>query len=167
MIKFKDLWDNHPLNKSERFPCRSLGFPTYRNQCAIRMSIALKAAGVTYEMMPRGLVTCGAHPKKEMHFIRAEELAKGLTMARIPGLGKVEILRDPKTYYRDLFGRTGIMLIRNYWFRTGETREPSGDHIDVWNGQRTASAWLINWFFWAGYYGGYDKATEIWFWEVK
>ena len=167
MIKFKDLWASHPLNRSERFPCRTGGFPTYRNQCAIRMSIALKGAGVTYDQMPRGIVTCKAHPKEYMHYIRAEELARGLSRARIPGIGPVEIMKNPKNYYRDLFGRTGIMLIRNYWFRTNEARSPTGDHIDVWNGSRTASAWLINWFFWAGYYGGYDKATEIWFWEVK
>lgn len=167
MIKFKDLWRSHPLNKSERFPCRIGGFPTYRNQCAIRMAIALKGAGVTYNMMPGGLAMCRAHPREEMHYIRAEELARALVRANIPGIGKVEILRNPKTYYNDLFGRTGIMLIKDYWRRTGETTYASGDHIDVWNGKRTASAWLINWFFWAGYYGKYDKASEIWFWEVK
>lgn len=167
MIKFKDLWASHPLNRSERFPCRIKGFPTYRNQCAIRMSVALKGAGVTYKQMPRGLAQCRAHPREEMHYIRAEELGRALSRANIPGIGKVELLKDPKNYYRELFGRTGIVMLRNYWYRKNEKQFPSGDHIDVWNGSRTASAWLINWFFWAGYYGGYDKATEIWFWEVK
>lgn len=166
MIKFKDLWASHPLNLSERYPCRINGFPTYRNQCAIRMGVALKGAGVSYSQMPKGLAMCRAHPREEMHYLRAEELGKALNRAGLPGIGKVEILKNPKTYYHDLFGRTGIMLIRNYWLRPGE-KNPSGDHIDVWNGSRSASAWLINWFFWAGYYGGYDNASEIWFWEVR
>ena len=167
MLRFQTLWRNHPLNVSERYPCRMAGLPTYRNQCAIRTSVALKAAGLTYAQMPRGMAMCRAHPKEEMHYIRAEELGKALNMLNIAGLPKAEILRNPKTYYHDLFGRTGIVLFRNYWFRKGEKKFPTGDHIDLWNGSRTSSGWLMSWFFWAGYYGGYEKSSEIWFWEVK
>ena len=39
--------------------------------------------------------------------------------------------------------------------------------IDVWNGYRSSTKWLMEWFSWLGYYSNYVQAKEIWFWDVK
>ena len=59
MIEFKDLWYGHPINESVQTPCLApqdltnlegrpikKNFPVFSNQCAIRMGIALRRAGV-------------------------------------------------------------------------------------------------------------------------
>ncbi len=187
-IEFKRLWRGHPINNSIQFPCRLpktqggrlKGLPAFANQCAIRMGVSLKAAGVTPEQLP-GVGTCWYHPRSEMHFLVAEKLARGLDGASIPGLGRTEKIRGEavQDFYNAVFGRTGIIFFKDYWSRSvpagkdekGETvwikeRTPSGDHIDVWNGYRSGSGWLMEWFSWLGYYGTYEKSKEIWFWEV-
>ena len=52
-------------------------------------------------------------------------------------------------------------------FRVVVVERRDGDHIDVWNGYRSSTKWLMEWFFWLGYYSNYAEAGEIWFWEVK
>ncbi len=67
-----------------------------------------------------------------------------------------------------LFGRTGVIFIRDYWHRPTDQRgRPTGDHIDVWNGYRSSAKWLMEWFSWLGYYSNYAESREIWFWPVK
>ena len=74
--------------------------------------------------------------------------------------------RRPSHFYGKLYGRTGIIYIQDYWKRHGET-VATGDHIDVWNGYRSSTKWLMEWFSWLGYYSNYVQAKEIWFWDVK
>jgi hypothetical protein len=140
------------------------GFPVFTNQCAIRMGVCLKNAGVT------GIrtATCGVHRPEEQHFIRAADLARSLAGASIEGVSLVERITGTEAahFYKKLFGRTGIIYIQDYWKRAGETT-PTGDHIDVWNGYRPSTKWLMEWFSWLGYYSNYVQAKEIWFWEVK
>jgi hypothetical protein len=69
-------------------------------------------------------------------------------------------------FYGKLYGRTGIIYIQDYWKRHGEATA-TGDHIDVWNGYRSSTKWLLEWFSWLGYYSNYVQAKEIWFWDVK
>lgn len=180
MVAFRDLWLGHPINESVQLPCIAphdlqnlegkpikAGFPTYANQCAIRLGVALKRAGVS--PIP-GLATCGAHPSVEMHYIRANQLANAIVSAPIPGVGKVEKITGTEAaeFYPQLFGRTGLIYIQDYWHRAGEPPDrPTGDHIDVWNGYRSSAKWLMEWFSWLGYYSNYAGAKEIWFWEVK
>lgn len=179
MVAFRDLWHGHPINNSVQNPCiapRSLknaegtqvepGFPTYTNQCAIRMGVALKRGGVLHTQV-RGGQTCLAHPVDEMHFINATILANGIASANLAGFGPKEVYpaADVARYYDKLIGRTGVMFIKDYWSRPNEAN-PSGDHIDVWNGYRSSAKWLMEWFSWAGYYSNYSGANEIWFWPV-
>ena len=180
MVAFRDLWFGHPINESVQLPCiapRDLtnlegktikaGYPTYANQCAIRLGIALKRAGVS--PMP-GLATCGAHPTAEMHYIRANQLAIAIANTAIPGVGKVEKITGASAaeFYPQLFGRTGLIYIQDYWHRAGEPPDrPTGDHIDVWNGYRSSAKWLMEWFSWLGYYSNYAGAKEIWFWALN
>ena len=37
----------------------------------------------------------------------------------------------------------------------------------LWNGYRSSTKWLMEWFSWLGYYSNYVQAKEIWFWDVK
>jgi len=186
MIIFHDLWYGHPINQSVQSPCIAPrtgshysetgqireGYPTFANQCAIRMGVSLRRAGVTPDQIGNA-VTCGVHPVEEMHYIRAQQLADRLATAsrsgRIQGLSEIERLtgNDPAEFYPKLFGRTGIIYIKDYW-RRGVDRpgSPTGDHIDVWNGYRSSAKWLMEWFSWLGYYSNYAQAKEIWFWEV-
>lgn len=176
MAAFTDLWHGHPINHSVSHPCvaprdftNAEGtsirqyYPAYPNQCAIRMGIALKRAGIA---PLRGIATCGCHPPDEMHYINATTLANGIGGARLPNFGAKEVYPGPE-YYSRLFGRTGVMFIKDYWSRGTDSGKPTGDHIDVWNGYRSSAKWLMEWFSWVGYYSNYAGASEIWFWEVK
>jgi len=182
MVAFHDLWYGHPINESVQTPCIApasgtyqgskviKGFPTFSNQCAIRMGVSLKRAGVLPSEI-NGCLTCGAHPPGVMHYIRAQELAQALTRANLAGVEPVKRIvgTGPKNFYPELFGKTGIIYIKDYWTRSGVDRpgRPTGDHIDVWNGYRSSAKWLMEWFSWMGYYSNYAQANEIWFWEVK
>lgn len=181
MLRFKRMWYNHPINKSVQTPCIApkdmtnlegkfikKGLPVFHNQCAIRMGVSLQRAGVDPAKIS-GCAICGAHPKAAMHFINASQLAEALARARIDGLGRVEKItgKETRDYYRKLYGRTGIIHIRDYWSRsTDNPGSPTGDHIDLWNGYRPTSKWLLEWFSWLGYYSNYAHARQIWFWPV-
>ncbi len=171
-LKFGTLWQNHPTNRSDQLPCRrGNGVPTYKNQCAVRMSVCLKLSGVTHQQLP-GLIHCGVHPYEDMHFIRAAQLADSLVSngKRIDGLGPVQKLvsTDASQFSDKLFGRRGLIFFMDYWARRGESERgvATGDHIDLWNGYSTTASWLMEYFSWLGYFGGYDKAKQIWFWPV-
>lgn len=181
MVEFKDLWRGHPINHSVQTPCiaphdlKSLegkdvakGYPVFANQCAIRMGVALKRAGVTADQLP-GLAHCVVHTRDEMHFINANQLANAIARANLPGVGPIEKITGTEAahFYPKLFGRTGIIYIQDYWKRSTDTGKATGDHIDVWNGYRSSAKWLMEWFSWLGYYSNYANAGEIWFWEVK
>lgn len=180
MVVFADMWYRHPANNATTYPCiapRTLvnlegksispGFPVFGNQCAIRMGVCLKNAGVSPSDLG-GIATCSVHASDEMHYIRAQDLADALARANIAGLGKVERItgKDAAEFYGRLFGRTGIIYVKDYWRRSGES-SPTGDHIDVWNGYRSSTKWLMEWFSWLGYYSNYAEAKEIWFWETR
>ncbi len=145
-----------------------MGFPVFHNQCAIRMGVALRRAGVADGQIG-GCASCAVHPRSDMHFINASQLANALAHAGIPGISPVERITGTEAahYYPQLFGRTGIIYFQDYWNRTSDTGRATGDHIDVWNGYRSSAKWLLEWFSWLGYYSNYGNAGEIWFWEVK
>ncbi len=176
-LTFQKIWSGHPFNNSERAPARMLqdtqfggklikkGAPSFANQCAIRMGVALREAGITLSQIGNPRVSW-FHKKEDMFVLVAEELARGLKGAKIEGLKPMVVVKDPKNFHKELFGRKGIIFFKDYWFRKGE-KNPSGDHIDVWNGYRTSAKWLMEWFSWLGYTENYGKSKEIWFWEVE
>lgn len=168
MLKFKTLWAKHPTNRGDQKPCRTLGISNFTNQCSIRMGVCLRDAGVHANQI-RGAKICSwakatGHGHEYMHYIRASELAAALRNARIDGLGAVTLVRNPGDFANELNGRTGIIYFKNYWWRLEDTKQPTGDHIDLWNGWRTTAKMLFPWF---GWLGGYNKSGEIWFWEVR
>jgi len=181
MIEFNDLWRGHPINESVQTPCIApydltnlegnfvrKGFPVFPNQCAIRMGVALRRAGMQPSQLG-GVTQCGVHPREQMHFINANQLANAIARASVAGVGPIERMRgtDVAQYYPKLFGRTGIIYIQDYWRRSTDSDRPTGDHIDVWNGYRSSAKWLMEWFSWLGYYSNYAGAAEIWFWPVE
>ncbi|MCL4768597.1 MAG: hypothetical protein KJZ80_20465 [Hyphomicrobiaceae bacterium] len=182
MVEFRNLWIGHPINESVQTPCIAphdltnlegtavgRGFPVFANQCAIRMGVALKRAGVTPGQLS-GCAHCSVHPREEMHLINASQVANAIARANLPGVAPIEKITgtDATAFYPKLFGRTGIIFIQDYWRRGSDAPgRPTGDHIDVWNGYRSSAKWLMEWFSWLGYYSNYAEAREIWFWEVK
>ena len=169
-LEIRDLWQVHPTNRSNQLPCRREdGRPSYANQCAVRLGECLRRAGVKPGEIDGG-VTCGVHPPEMMHFIRAQELANGLHKANLSWLGDTQKLKgkDPAQFAKRLFGKKGIIFLQDYWARPGERGQgrATGDHIDLFNGYRTTASWLMEYFSWLGYYGGYAGSKEIWFWEV-
>ena len=181
MVMFRDLWRGHPTNESILTPCMApkdlvnlegqhikKGHPVFHNQCAIRMGTALRRAGVQAEQLS-GCEYCHVHPRSEMHFINASQLANTINSANLPGFAPREKIvgTEAAHFYPKLFGRTGVIFIQDYWRRSTDKGRATGDHIDVWNGYRSSTKWLMEWFFWLGYYSNYAEAGEIWFWEVK
>lgn len=192
-ITFRKLWNGAPLNNSEQTPCRLprdivtasgtvlRGLPSYHNQCAIRVGVALGAAGLPADAL-KGVIMCEYHGREAMHCLNAQQTADALS--RLPlgsGVGPVEKLvgADAAQFYPRLIGRTGLIFFKDYWYRsvpgTGADGQPTtikekaatGDHIDVWNGYRSSAAWVMQWFSWLGYYSNYAQSKEVWFWEVK
>ena len=168
MVTFNQLWNNHPTNTGEQLPCRTLGFSNFENQCSIRLGVCLRRAGVPASSI-RGSLTCNqakltGHGQDDMHYIRARELAQSLRNASIPGVGPVYTLTNPGDFANELDGRKGMIFFNGYWWRSTDTSRPTGDHIDLWNGWRTSAKMLFPWFSWLG---GYNKSSNIWFWEVK
>jgi hypothetical protein len=159
MVAFKDLWYRHPANNSTQYPCVAPHGLTNLEGTFVPQGFA---PGLLHQP------TCNVHAADEMHYIRAADLARGLANASIPGVEKVERITGTEAshFYQKLFGRTGIVYIQDYWRRHGETT-PTGDHIDVWNGYRSSTKWLMEWFSWLGYYSNYAAAREVWFWQVK
>src|SRR3954471_4679006 len=116
MVQFVDLWRGHPINESVTTPCIAphdltnlegdhipLGFPVFHNQCAIRMGVALRRAGVQDSQLP-GCPYCSVHPRAEMHFVNATQLASAIASANLPGVGPVERITGTETahYYPKL-----------------------------------------------------------------
>ena len=141
-VSFLQLWNNHPYPDS---PCDT---NTFRNQCAIRMGVALEKSGVDTSsfdtMYPnrRCYPGLGHNPR---HILAAQELANWLKTQRSV-VGNVKIYKNVNS--KDFRGKKGIVFIKNGWGAI--------DHIDVWNGTRMKGGWP-NYF---------SLGKEVWFWEL-
>jgi len=168
MVSFNKLWDSHPTNLGIQAPCRTDGKSNFVNQCAVRMGVCLRDAGVSPGQIS-GAITCRqardtGHDDAAMHYLRARELAVALRSARIEGVSAVDTQTNPADFANELDGRKGIIFFNGYWWRDRDVNAPTGDHIDLWNGWRTTAKMLLPWF---GWLGGYEKSGQIWFWEVS
>lgn len=180
MIRFKQLWDNHPSINGPKNPCVTNGKKNFDDQCAIRLGVALSKSGVDTSKLPGAVHCWHGHPKSQGHVIRAEELANGLSKRMVPGVQPL-IKVNPSGFSEAITGKTGIIFFKDYWQRKNngfkETfRNRSGDHIDLWNGAR-----ITDLFSWArihlrfGSFGihtfrddlsDFEDSKEIWFWRV-
>ena len=138
MVTFSKLWNNHPTNTKNQYPCSTNGKSNFSNQCAIRMGVCLTMCGVDTTKMV-GITHCWYHNKSQGHTVRAEELAEALGKHSVLGIQKVQMI-NPTEFSRILRGKRGIIFFKDYWQRAGETyRNRSGDHIDLWNGYNLTS----------------------------
>lgn len=129
IIKFSDLWSAYKKGN----PCdakNEKGEILFSNQCAIRVSYALKKIGVTFKSYPAKR-KCWVHPDAD-HILAAAELANWLEKQPFLGCGKVENISGED--WRDKVSeRTGIICFEDYYTPSGGS---GGDHIDLWNGSR-------------------------------
>jgi hypothetical protein len=180
MLTFHKLWNNHPTITGNDIPCKTNGKANFPNQCAIRMGGALSKYGVKTFNRPGATHCWHGHPKSEGHIIRAEELANGLNKDPIAGIQKI-IKVTPDDFAKELSGRAGIIFFKDYWQRTENRkkeafRNRSGDHIDLWNGNR-----ITDWKSWARIhirigslglhtfvpgFSDLEDSRSVWFWRV-
>ena len=172
MVKFNQLWKNHPTIQKETYPCKSTsGKKNFNDQCAIRMGACLAKSGVNTTKIVSKNRHCWQHDVSYGHILAAEELANGLKRCIIPGIQKMDKF-DSSQFQRELNHKQGIIFFKDFWQRTinGKKeifRNRSGDHIDLWNGSRLTD-WRT-WFAISNVFntgGAYGKSKEIWFWRV-
>jgi hypothetical protein len=137
-VSFKDLVANYPTTFIGG------GCSSYENQCAIRLSIALRGAG--FPLVSYTDPTCSVEKKSgEINARGAQSLADYLW--RRWGI--------PKKYGRSsqvsITGQTGIVFFKDI---TG-FRDGLGDHIDLWDGKKTMTS------------SHFDTSKEVWFWPVE
>jgi hypothetical protein len=128
-VKFEDLWGNYPSSD----PCDAKdkdGKKLFANQCAIRLSHALKKAGVTFKSYPAKR-KCWVHADAD-HILSAAELADWLELQPFVGCKKSEQITGAD-WYEKVVDRTGILCFEDYYAPSGGS---GGDHIDLWNGSK-------------------------------
>ena len=161
MFEFRQLWDNHPNNSGESVPCKNLdGKPAFENQCAIRMGICLHKAGLS--LLSFKGERCW-HNHNPPHVLRAEELAKWLkselTFAQFKKFSGKNAYKDAVDH---ITLKKGIVFYKDFW---GPGMQ--ADHIDLWN--RLYATKELSTFFGVLFpsLASYNKAKEVWFWEIS
>lgn len=172
VVRFSELWAGYPDSKPY-IDVNSGKVPSgYENQCAIKVSVALHAAGVPLTTFDGAAVTVN----RTRAAVRAQELAAWLRRAQIPGLPAVPESIAGADWQTKIHRRTGIIFFADYWLRPGE-KTPSGDHVDLWNGSRLTASGLEGALvtfarFGLGLDSGFGfsdlgKSKVILFWEVR
>lgn len=127
VIKFKKLWDIHPSNNDNTFPCWNWNKsqPNFDNQCAIRMGVALHRCGFSFDEY-KG-VKCW-FKCSEPHILRVEELVEYLSET----LGEpLELKGFNHHQFKEITnGGKGIVAFINFWGRGLQ-----GDHLDLFDGE--------------------------------
>lgn len=134
---FALLWSQYPSISN---PCTE----AWKNQCAIRLSIALVQSGMDLDGYsdPK----CG-----HGHARGAESLANWLWREH---LGSPSRWYSAATGKAAIGGRVGIIFFKDCFTREGES-EAVGDHIDLWNRNQTR-----------GFQDPYNRSREVWFWAL-
>jgi hypothetical protein len=153
-LTFQTLWDNHPTTLGDNSPCKNAnGDPAHVNQCAIRLGIALAAAGVN-------LATAGVKCWEKghtNHTLRVEDLIKWMK-AQSAVFGTVTEFKgktpdNGEAALKAVTGKTGIVAWRNFWGAGNQ-----GDHIDLWDGAQIRKGVTPDYF---------TASPHILFWEIK
>lgn len=162
---FNNIWS--AFNAQPDRPCSN---NTFSNQCAIRVSNALMECDVDLGGFPGTRCWGDSSQYNKMHIIRAQEFGVWLRRGALRGLGATETIR-PSEYQNSLRGRRGIIFFKDYWQRRNESpANRSGDHIDLWNANRTTGYWwgwtrdFAEWL--RDDISDRNNAREIWFWRI-
>ena len=150
MATFQQLWNNHPANWTppDPHPCKDKsGDPAFRNQCAIRMGLALQGAGINTNSVPGA--RCW-HGHGRSHILRVRNLVPWIESRASTIACKKKVVHKNVTH-NDFTNRKGIVYFQNFWGANNQ-----GDHIDLWNGTRVAKGALDY----------FSRSEEVWFWEM-
>lgn len=170
-ITFAELWNAYP---NEAAPCKNpkTGDAAFSDECAIRVGTCLATAGITNKSFTGARCWYEGHPRS--HMLRAEEVANWLLLRPFAGCPKPTDITG-KNWQAAAKGRTGIVFFKDYWRRDSE-KQPTGDHIDLWNGSSLTAPSLqgrINNFFrftlglGVAWYSDLAKSRQIWLWEIQ
>lgn len=144
-LTFQELWDNYPSGDP-------YDNPTYRDQCAIRMSVTFHRVGVEMKSFSQKLVKpLSGQPTIGRILLdgkatatRADELGEWLKLRPFAGLPSAEDITGAD-WQSKVEGHTGIIQFSRYWTRDGEKdNDASGGHIDLWNGKRLTISGPVN-----------------------
>ena len=100
----------------------------FSNQCAIRLSFALKKSGVNFDAFPKSR-KCWVHPN-EQEVLAAKELADWLQQKKVTFIIKTETVTGTE-WRKKVVSRTGIICFEDYY---AAEAGGGGDHIDLWDG---------------------------------
>lgn len=178
-VSFSELWAAYPHSA----PCidPATGKPAFEDECAIRLGTCLAGVGITNNSFKGE--TCWFHGHPRSHMLRAKEVAQWLQLQPFAGCPKPETVTGSDGKDR-IKGRTGIAFFGGYWRRSLKEKQPSGDHIDLWDGNRLTPSAETTLRFSLGvskiwnplsavgigpqnFYSDLSEAKTILFWEVK
>lgn len=146
IICFDELWNNYPDRMISHIS--ENGNDIFDNHCAINLSHSLFLCGVLLKGYKGAKCWGCPHADSKgrgIHAIRAQELADYLQDRPFAGCPK-PIQLTGGTFQAEVVGRKGIIFFKDYW-RRSSVDQYTGDHIDLWNGNKLATiGWLRTWF---------------------
>lgn len=178
-VEFAQLWASYPDSAPFVDPKTGKPPPGYENQCAIKVSVAIHGVGVEMKSFRGAAEKVNGLPAA----LLASQLAAWLKQQPFCGLPKSAESVTGADWQSKIRGRTGIVYFADYWARSVKEKtseQPSGDHIDLWNGARLTATGMS--FFstmgrrlglgslGAGTSWGYSdlsRSSEILFWEIQ
>ena len=175
-VTFEELWDKYPSGSLEHINAKTKK-DEFDNHCAINISEALYQNGIKLKSF-KGVKCYHKCPTgKNIHAIRAQELAKWLNKRPFAGCPKPIELKGSE-FREKLNNKTGIIFFKDYWQRNGETGDTrTGDHIDLWDGKGLDKLASQNFFgdffgntlgmYWDGRYSDKNKSKQVLFWGIK
>lgn len=176
-VSFKELWNAYPSKSTEHINPKT-NKDEFNNHCAINVSEALYKNDIKLKSF-RGAKCWHKCPSgKNIHVIRAQELADWLKKRPFAGCPKPLILTGA-SYEDAIEGKTGIIFFKDYWQRNNElgTERRTGDHIDLWDGkglnQMASQNGLENFMtntigaYCDGIYSDKGKSKKVLFWEIS
>jgi hypothetical protein len=141
-VKFSSLWASYPDSTPYIDPKTGKPPPGYEDQCAIKVSVAIHGVGI--DMKSFTAANVDLKPGRTIGRIvlngkytatRADELASWLKRQPFCGLPQKPENITGEDWATKVKGRSGIVFFADYWARTAEN-QASGDHIDLWNGEK-------------------------------
>ena len=163
MTFFNRVLSNYPKVD----PCNAKdnkGEKLFKNQCAIRISCALKKSGLSFGSFPKSR-KCWLHPNDD-HILGASELADWLEKRPHAAIKATERITGEE-WRNKVVDRTGIICFEDYYAPGGGS---GGDHIDLWDGSALtgAGSWLRTRFniVIPGYWSDFRKSKRIRFFPI-
>lgn len=130
-VTFAELWAAYPHSD----PCTdpSTGKPAFEDECAIRFGTCLAGVGITNRSFKGEKCWFSNHPSS--HMLRAKEVDEWLQRRPFAGCPLPQVITGTD-WTRSVSGEAGIIFFGSYWRRNLNEKNPTGDHIDLWNGDR-------------------------------